>query len=83
MEHIGADILESNLVDEFFNVELLASSSPSLVERLLQQCADAGWGIRLHSATQSHVKVIGPVRVSVGTWVIITLLSRHRDSLLY
>jgi hypothetical protein len=74
----------STSIDKFFRVGFSPLSlSPSLIELLLQDCEasghvpNTGWQIGSHGITRHHVKVIGAVHVSAGSWMPIIQLTEY------
>ncbi|KAH9961954.1 hypothetical protein BC827DRAFT_1267307 [Russula dissimulans] len=58
------------------------------LDKFIDQCTanghhvvDPRWGIGTHGITQSHIKVIGAVHVSAGSWMPIIQLTGHRNQL--
>jgi len=71
-------------LDKFFDVsfsDLLLL--PTSTELLLWQCmanvhaADPQWGVGAHGIMRSHIKVIGAVHVSAGSWMPLVQLTGY------
>jgi hypothetical protein len=78
MKHIGTS------VDKFFNVSSLPPLSLSSINPLLHQhsmandhVASPAWRIGVHGIVQNHVKIIGAVHVSAGSWMPIMQLTGY------
>jgi hypothetical protein len=78
MKHLGTS------VDKFFRVGFShVRLSPSLIELLPQECEasdhapNGGWKIGPSGITRHHIKVIGAVHVSAGSWMPIIQLTEY------